>query len=257
MEPSVRAAPKLLRLTDRGRTAAVIFDGDDTLWETESLYDLARSEAAQIVASTGYDPDQFEELQRSIDATKVQTMGLSAARFPASSVEAFTELARRAGGTPTPEALERVAVASAKVFAKKAPLVPFAEQLLSELVESFRLALVTKGDEAVQKTRVEASGLRHYFDRVEIVSNKNADTFLRLLHRLDAIPTESWSIGNSLPSDVGPALEAGMQAIWIDAHVWSHERRQHSVDMSNPHLHVASHLRDVPMILASVGQPAP
>lgn len=244
-------------MSDPRRTTALIFDGDDTLWETEALYDRARADAARVVAATGYDPDEFEVLQRSIDAVNVQKMGLSAARFPASSVEAFKELAGRAGHTPNPEALERVSVASAGVFEASAPLLPFAQELLAELSGSFRLALVTKGDDNVQKRRVEASGLGHYFDRVEIVKTKDADTFRRLLRRLNATPSGSWSIGNSLPSDVAPALEAGMEAIWIDAHVWSHERRQHGVDMANPHLHVATGLREVPMILSTLGQPAP
>lgn len=229
----------------------IVFDGDDTLWETEPLYDRARSEAARVVAAAGFDPDDFEMLQRSIDTDNVRTMGLSAERFPTSSVEAFEELARRGGTKADQEALRRVYEASAAVFETQAPLLPYAEELLATLARSCRLALLTKGDQQVQRRRIEASGLRPYFDEIEIVSNKGRETFLDLLVRMRAIAGESWSIGNSLPSDVAPALEAGMRAIWIDAHVWAHERRQLDVDMASPGLYVAVGLRDVPEILAA------
>jgi putative hydrolase of the HAD superfamily len=246
--------PQLLEPNDWSPSAAIIFDGDDTLWETEALYDRARSDAAQVVASAGYDPETFETLQRTIDGRNVTTMGLSAERFPTSSVEAFEELARRAGAVVSREARHDVYLVSAAVFDAKAPVLPFADELLASLAGSVRLLLLTKGDEVVQMRRVDSSGLRHYFDSVEIVADKGVGTYQRLLQRIGAEPSMSWSIGNSLPSDVAPALLAGTSAIWIDAHVWEHERREHGADMSNPRLHVAAGLRDVPAILALATQ---
>jgi putative hydrolase of the HAD superfamily len=230
---------------------AVIFDGDDTLWETEPLYDRARSEAAQVVAGAGFDPDEFESVQRSIDARNVETMGLSMGRFPTSSVQAFEEIARRAGKVPPDGALERVYAVSAEVFNARAPLLPSAEEVLSSLRGTYQLGLLTKGAEQVQKRRVDGSGLRKYFDRVNIVQEKNTEIFLRLLRELGAEPSVSWSVGNSLPSDVAPAIQAGMQAIWIDAHVWVHERRDSHANLANPGLFVATELRDIPSILAA------
>ena len=77
--------------------STIVFDGDDTLWETELLYDRARSEAATLAATVGLSPDEFESLQKLIDISNAQTMGLSSARFPTSSIQAFEELARRKG----------------------------------------------------------------------------------------------------------------------------------------------------------------
>ena len=81
----------------RSSTAAacVVFDGDDTLWETEPLYDRARSEAAALVAEAGLDPAQFDGLQRQIDVEQVKELGLSSNRFPSSSALAVRELAKR------------------------------------------------------------------------------------------------------------------------------------------------------------------
>jgi FMN phosphatase YigB (HAD superfamily) len=87
------------------------------------------------------------------------------------------------------------------------------------------------------------------FQRVEIVEAKTAGIFTEIVNS-SGVPLErSWSIGNSLPSDIEPALEAGMAAVWLDAHVWEHERRAHQVQLDHRRLHVAASLYEVPKII--------
>lgn len=75
------------------RDRILIFDGDDTLWETEVLYDRARTAAARVVAGVGVDPAEFEHLQREVDVQNFESMRLSPDRFPTSSVQAYERLA--------------------------------------------------------------------------------------------------------------------------------------------------------------------
>src|SRR5437764_9109393 len=124
----------------------VIFDGDDTLWSVEALYDDARTMAASIVAKEGYDATEFEKLQRSIDVVNVAKLGLSPDRFPTSSVEAYQQLALRAGRQPIVESERAVWSASASVFDVEAPLMPHAHDVLAMLQGSFRLHLLTNAD---------------------------------------------------------------------------------------------------------------
>ena len=72
----------------------VVFDGDDTLWFVEPLYDDARAEAAAIVAAAGLDAGNWESLQRRIDVRYVPYLGVSSKRFPKSCVEAYRRLVR-------------------------------------------------------------------------------------------------------------------------------------------------------------------
>src|ERR1035438_5339234 len=136
-----RPADTSSRLGD-GR-AAIVFDGDDTLWETEPLYDKARSTAASIAASAGYSAFDFEDLQKVIDADNVRLMGLASHRFPTSSVQAYEELARRAHNKPIQSVSRAIYDASSGVFRAAAPLMPFAHELLSILHPKFALALLT------------------------------------------------------------------------------------------------------------------
>jgi putative hydrolase of the HAD superfamily len=231
------------------RRSLLIFDGDDTLWETEALYDRARSDSAAIAQSVGLDPGRFEELQRRIDAENVRTMGLSADRFPQSSVQALTALAEESAITLTSSAVESVRRASAAVFDATAPLLPHAAEVVQLLAGQHSLALCTKGAPDVQERRIDDSGLREYFDRILVVPTKDSTTFKGLLHDFDVAAPASVSIGNSLPSDIAPALELGMHAIWIDAYVWIHERRPVAVDLDESGLKTAHDLSEIPLIV--------
>jgi putative hydrolase of the HAD superfamily len=225
----------------------VVFDGDDTLWFVEHLYDRARDEAGALVGTYGLDPVDWEGRQRKLDVANVATMGVQAVRFPTSCARAYAEAAVAAGQPPSATRLSEVFACAAQVFDWPATPADGAAEVLEELTGPYRLALLTKGDPWVQKKRISDSGLDRFFDHSEIVENKTAETFRWMLDFLGAEPANSWSIGNSLPSDINPALSIGMAAVWVDAHVWEHERRE--VHPVSGRLLRAATLRDVPAIL--------
>ncbi len=84
--------------------------------------------------------------------------------------------------------------------------------------------LVTKGDLFDQESKLARSGLGELFDAVEIVSTKNAATYRAIMQRHGVAPERFVMVGNSLRSDVLPALEAGARAVHIPyALTWAHE----------------------------------
>ena len=205
---------------------AIVFDGDDTLWETERLYDDARDRARRIVESTGLNGSSWEELEREIDVTNVELLGHSAARFPASCMEAYDVLSGRAGRDADPQVRTAVYAAAKTAFQYPARLVPHAWETLRTLAgRGIRLALLTKGDLAVQRRRIEESGLASLFDVIEIVEQKTPETITALLATLQTPAASALTVGNSVRSDVLPSLAAGVQPVWIDAHVWEYERQ--------------------------------
>lgn len=207
-------------------TRAVVFDGDDTLWETEPLYDEARAEARVVVESAGLDGAVWEARERQIDVENAEHVGHSADRFPASCVQAYDELCAATGGSGAQAVREAVDAAARTAFTRRAPVVANVKETLDTLREwGYGLALLTKGDPAVQERRIAESGLRPLFDLVEIVHEKTPRSILAVLQRLEASPSESFTVGNSVRSDVLPSLAAGVRPIWIDAHVWEFERK--------------------------------
>jgi putative hydrolase of the HAD superfamily len=95
---------------------------------------------------------------------------------------------------------------------------------LLQLGTRYDLLLITKGDLFDQESKLARSGLAGLFLGVEIVSEKNVDSYRRILERRGIKPAEFVMVGNSLRSDVAPVLELGARAVHIPYHVtWHHE----------------------------------
>ena len=235
----------------RSALPVVVFDGDDTLWATEALYDVARDRSAALVEAAGLDAALFDKLQRDIDVINVSRYGLSALRFPTSSREAYEKLAIESGGSISQALARKVYQASAGVFDAPAPMEPHAHDVLGSLRSAYRLTVLTKGDAVVQRRRVDDSGLKPLLDAVCIVQVKDAAVFTAMLDVIGADSGSSWSVGNSYGSDVHPAVMAGMRAVWIDAPVWAHERSlsERVIVKNDPNVFVAEGLIELPKIL--------
>jgi putative hydrolase of the HAD superfamily len=101
------------------------------------------------------------------------------------------------------------------------------EETLDALAERGRLVLVTKGDLFHQEAKLAASGLGDRFSGIEIVSDKQPQTFRAIFQRYGAAPASAIMAGDSMRSDVLPALEAGAWAAFVpQALAWSHERAE-------------------------------
>lgn len=208
----------------------VVLDGDDTLWFVEALYDDARQLAATVVHEEGLDELRWERLERQIDVEKVDMLGLSAQRFPTSCVEAYRRLATEMQCVVSASVEARVRRAAETVFHRKAPSAPELGDLLAKLRERFTVVLLTKGDEAVQRKRITDAEIDDAIDYISIVPEKSEKEFRNALAVVGSRSDHAWSIGNSLASDINPALRIGMRAVWIDAHVWEYEHREFAAE---------------------------
>lgn len=225
----------------------LVFDGDDTLWDVEFLYDNARAEAASIVAGTGLDSRRWQRLQEYMDVENVAQFGLSALRFPISCVQAYEALAAETGARAYASIQVRITAAAEQVFDSVAPVSQGAVDVLAELSREYTLALLTQGDSIVQRRRVADSGLDVFFKLVRIPPLKTSESFKDVLSVIRAKPQDACSIGNSLPSDINPALALGMSAVWVASDVWEYELRETSA-IQGPLLAV----EDLPGVPAAV-----
>lgn len=201
-------------------------DGDDTLWFVEPLYDAARDAARRLVSAAGLDGDRWEVLEREIDVRNVDRLGVDPARFPASCVEAYAAVAAESGRKADERVSDAVRDAAATVFFSPAPVHHLAGKLLDLLRQHGTVVLLTKGDLSVQHRRIEQAELSEAFDEIKVVTVKDESAFGELLSAYRIEPGRGVSIGNSLPSDINPALRVGMKAIWVDSHVREYERRE-------------------------------
>ncbi len=226
----------------------VIFDGDDTLWSTEYLYDDARSRARLIVSKSGLDGARWEERERLIDVQNVAKFGYSTERFPTSCVQAYEKLCLCAGRTVDTATVERIRRTAQSVFERNPPLVPDAKETLALLsAKGVRLALLTKGDHQLQSRRVDRSGLREFFNVIRIVPEKSPRIIREVVAALGVDVGSAWMVGNSMRSDVFPARKAGLRAVQIPAHVWEYERTEDHIAADG--VVPTSHLADIPALI--------
>jgi putative hydrolase of the HAD superfamily len=195
-------------------------DADDTLWHCESLFRLSHQRFIDLLAEHG-DVDTIEAQLTAVEKRNLRVYGYGAKGFTLSMIETALELTD--GRVDTRVIREILAVGREMLTEPIEPL-PGVEKALATLSERYRLILVTKGDLLHQEQKLASSGLGDFFVAVEIVSEKDAGTYRRVFERYGTGAEQAVMAGNSMRSDVLPALEAGCWGALIPYPlVWAHE----------------------------------
>ncbi|MGK5643534.1 HAD hydrolase-like protein, partial [Streptomyces sp. URMC 126] len=66
-----------------------------------------------------------------------------------------------------------------------------------------------------QKLKIDRSGLGIWFGHTAIVREKDAEAYRELVRDQQLDASNAWMIGNSPKSDINPALEAGLNAVFV------------------------------------------
>jgi putative hydrolase of the HAD superfamily len=97
-------------------------------------------------------------------------------------------------------------------------------ETLAYLIQRHRLILFTKGEPAEQAAKVERSGLQGFFEFIEIVPEKDTETYSSLVKKHKIVKSLGWMIGNSPRSDINPAMKIGLNAVYVPhQHTWQME----------------------------------
>lgn len=202
----------------------LILDADDTLWENNIFYEQAIQSFAQRMAQEGFDPQRARETLSQVEHERIPVYGYAPQEFVRSLVLTYHRLCREDGRAPRPEVEAEIQAIGQQVVEYPIILLDGVPETLARLCSHCRLFLLTKGDPEVQQSKVERSGLAGYFEAVHIVPEKGPNVLRDLVARYNLDPSRTWMVGNSPRSDVNPALEAGIGAIYIPYHTpWSFE----------------------------------
>lgn len=195
----------------------IAFDADDTLWDCQSYFDEVEREYCRLLAPYGSPEEVSASLFRTEEANMAM-LGYGCKAFVLSLIENAVALSGgRVGGSVIGELLRL----GKRLLELPATPLPGVEETLARLHEQGdrRLVVFTKGELLDQQNKLRRSHLEKYFHHVEIVSDKTERAFLSLCRRLRVSPARVLMVGNSLKSDVAPALAAGAQAVHIPFHV--------------------------------------
>ena len=205
-------------------TKAIAFDADDTLWENENFF----RESEQVYYSLMKEYASVELLEKSLFKTEIGHLslyGYGIKSFILSMIESALEISNH---QVSPEIISQIIALGKKMLQHPVRLLANVEETLQYFKSKhIKLILATKGDLIDQERKLRESGLAHYFDQIEIMSDKKDADYLRFLKELNIKPSNFIMIGNSLKSDVMPVIKIGGKAIHIPYHTtWVHEEAQ-------------------------------
>jgi putative hydrolase of the HAD superfamily len=203
----------------------LIFDADDTLWDSNIHFLEAFDNFAAAVGDAGFGLSRVEihAAVRRAEITLIKTHGYGRRPYIRALHQAADELAP-AGHDGLRDEIERI---GAHLLERECALLPDVEPTLNELAQRHRLLMFTKGQRDEQLQKLARSGLAPLFDRVETPREKDVDAYRRLVRDAALDPSLTFMIGNSPRSDINPAVAAGLRAVFIPhPHTWELEHEE-------------------------------
>jgi putative hydrolase of the HAD superfamily len=190
----------------------LIFDADDTLWENNVYFERVVDDFVAWLEHPTREAPAIRSTLLDIEAANSVTHGYGPTVFLRSLHDCFERLLERPADAEEAARLDRLV---ARLHDHDIELIGDVERTLAELGDRHDLLLLTKGSQHDQQRKIDASGLADRFRRAMIVPEKDTPTYVRLIEAEDLDPASTWMIGNSIKSDIRPALEAGLGAVFI------------------------------------------
>ena len=187
------------------------FDADDTLWQNEQFFRSSEMHFTDLL-SAHVEVAGLSERLLAIEKRNLDVYGFGIKGFTLSLIETAVEVTE--GQVPA-SVIAEILAAGREMLRHPVETLPHVQETLEQLADQYRLVLITKGDLFDQERKLAQSGLGDFFDAVEIVSNKHRETYERIFSRHGDGAERAMMIGNSLKSDVVPAIEAGSWGVFV------------------------------------------
>jgi putative hydrolase of the HAD superfamily len=205
------------------------FDADDTLWHSEDSFAAVETCFVELVAPFAPAGVDVAGALIATERAHLPISGYGVKAFTLAMVKAAVNVT--GGSVPAP-VLGQLVDAGLAMLTEDVRLLPDVPAVLADVGRDHRLVLITKGDLVHQTRKVEMSGIAHHFEAVEVVLEKDPDTYARILRQLDVAPERFCMVGNSVRSDILPVLALGGHAVHIPYPLlWEHEHVDHDEDL--------------------------
>lgn len=187
------------------------FDADDTLWQNETFFRMTEQRFTELLSEHGAHEVISAKLLEA-ERRNLRFYGFGVKGFTLSMIETAVEVTN---GEVSASVIAEILGFGRQMLENPVETLPHAKETLDALAGRYRILLITKGDLFDQERKLAQSGLGELFDAVEIVSEKSAATYARIFARHGDGPERAMMVGNSLKSDILPAIEAGSWAVHV------------------------------------------
>jgi putative hydrolase of the HAD superfamily len=225
----------------------IAFDADDTLWQNEQFYRFTEQRFTELLQDHGSHEIISQKLLAA-ERKNLQFYGFGIKGFTLSMIETAIEVT---GGKVEAQVIKAILDNGRDMLHHPVETLPHVHETLEALAPHFRILLITKGDLFDQERKLAQSGLGDFFNAVEIVSDKTADTYARLFSRHGEGPHQAMMVGNSVKSDVAPAISAGAWGIHVPhALTWALEHME--PPRASPRYREIADLSALPPLVAAI-----
>lgn len=225
------------------------FDADDTLWQNEQFFRDTEGRFLDLLADFG-DRTMLANRLFAVEKRNIPLYGFGIKGFVLSMIETALEVS---DGRLDQTMMTAILAMGREMLRHPVELLPGVRETLETLAARYPLILITKGDLFDQERKLTASGLADLFHAVEIVSEKSASTYARVFAARGDGPDKGLMVGNSLRSDILPALEAGAFAVHIPHDLtWLYEHVEEPVD--HPRLFIETSIRNVLDVIEKINE---
>ena len=198
----------------------IAFDADDTLWHNEAYFRDAEASFRRMLAAY-HDETWIQERLFATEMRNLRHFGYGIKSFVLSMIETAIELTE---GQVTGSEIQAIVDLGKEMLAHPTEPLPQVRETLMALQGRYRLMIITKGDLLDQEAKLARSGLGDFFSAVEVVSDKNEATYRGIFDKHQITPGEFLMVGNSVKSDILPAVALGAHAVHVPYETtWIHE----------------------------------
>jgi putative hydrolase of the HAD superfamily len=190
----------------------LIVDADDTLWENNIYFEQAFDRFISFLSHSTLSPEEIRVILDEIELANIKIHGYGAGNFARNLCQCYERLCEReiAAGD-----LKRIAGLAMEIMEQPIEMIEGVPETLEYLASRHDLTLFTKGHPEEQKLKIDRSGLGIWFGHTAIVREKDAESYAALVSAQRFEPAVTWMIGNSPKSDINPALQAGLNAVFV------------------------------------------
>jgi putative hydrolase of the HAD superfamily len=200
----------------------LIIDADDTLWENNVYFESAFDDFVEFLEHSTLNGSEIRGILDEIELANAKVHGYGSLNFGNNLQQCYRRLAER---EIRAEDLETVKGFALRILEQPLELIEGVPETLEYLASRHDLTLFTKGHPEEQKLKIDRSGLGVWFGEARIVKEKDAEAYRALVKGHAIGPERTWMTGNSPKSDINPALEAGLNAVFVPhARTWTLER---------------------------------
>jgi putative hydrolase of the HAD superfamily len=202
----------------------LIIDADDTLWENNIYFERAFDEFVAFLDHSSLSAPEIRAVLDEIEEANNKIHGYGSLNFARNLRQCYLNLCER---DVREEDLKIVMGFAERILECPIEVIDGVPETLEYLSLRHELTLFTKGHPEEQKLKVERSGLAQFFRHTAIVREKDCGAYRKLVEERSMDSAHTWMIGNSPKSDINPALEAGLRAVFVPhAHTWVLERQE-------------------------------